>query len=145
MVSGEWRKILECGQRVARKWLAVPETSTLLDMWVQWILPNGWISLEYRSKSKSYKNINRFYQGPGQQKKHLLVQIRVECTAFSDQNYLFIEYIPNFFHMNDSFLLLYQVLDKLSYLNLQFNYTTRLHRANFLSFSGEKGDRKCFL
>ena len=72
-------------------------------------------------------------------KKHLLVQSRVERTAFSDQHVLFIEYISNFFHMYEMFLLLYQVLDKLSFFNPQFNYTSRLHRAIYLSFSEKKG------
>ena len=40
--------------------------------------------------------------------------------------------------MNEMFLLLYQVLDKLSFLNMQFNYTSRLHRANFLSYGRER-------
>ena len=53
-------------------------------------------------------------------KKHLLVQSRVERTAFSDQHVLFIEYISNFFHMYEIFLLLYQVLDKLSFLIRNF-------------------------
>ena len=47
--------------------------------------------------------------------------------------------------MNEIYLLLYAVLYKLSYLNLQFNYTPELHRANFLSFSVKKGDTKLFL
>ena len=77
--------------------------------------------------------------------KKNLVQSHVERTAFSDQNYIFlIEYIPNLFHMYEFFLLLYQVLYKLIFMNLQFNYTTRLHRANFLSFSEKKGDTKIF-
>ena len=33
---------------------------------------------------------------------------------------------------------------KLSFLDLQFNYTSWLHRDKFLSFSGEKKDRKRF-
>ena len=65
-------------------------------------------------------------------KKHLLVQSRVECTAFSDPNQFFwIEYISNFFYMNEKFLLLYKVLDKPIFLNLRFYCTSRLHRANF--------------
>ena len=63
--------------------------------------------------------------------KHRLVQSRVERTAFYDQNIFLIEYFSNFFHINEKFLLLYKVLDKLSFLNLQFNYTSRLQRANF--------------
>ena len=83
---------------------------------------------------------------PWMAKKHLLVQSHVERTAFSDQNYFFlIEYISNLLHMYAFFLLLYQMLYKLKYLNLQFNYNTRIHRANFLSFSGKKGDTKHFL
>ena len=79
-------------------------------------------------------------------KKHLLVQSCVERTAFSDQNYFFvIEYISLFFHINEFFLVLYQVLDKLIFLNTQFNYTSRLNWTNFLGFSGGKGDTKHFL
>ena len=75
-----------------------------------------------------------------------MVQSRVVHTAFSDQNYIFlIEYILNFSHMNKTYLLLYAVLHKLSYLNLQFNYTPGLHRDNFLSFGAKKGDTKRFL
>ena len=81
---------------------------------------------------------------PGLQKKHLLVQSRVKRTAFSDKNYFINEYISNFFNMNDFFLVLYQVLDNLSFLDLQFNYTSRLNRANFLSFSEKKGDTERF-
>ena len=83
---------------------------------------------------------------PSIAKKHLLVQSRVERTAFSDQNSFFlIEYISNFFRMNENYVLLYQVLDELSFLNLQFNFTSRLHRANYLSLSFKKGDTKRFL
>ena len=46
--------------------------------------------------------------------------------------------------MNEIYVLLYAVLYKLIYLNLQFNYTPGLHRANFLSFSVKKGDTKRF-
>ena len=63
-------------------------------------------------------------------KKHLLVQSRVERTAFLPIFFL-IEYIWNFFHMNEFYPLLYAVLNKLSFSNLQFNYTPGLHRANF--------------
>ena len=35
-------------------------------------------------------------------------------------------------------------MHKLSSSDLQFNYTSWLHRANFLSFSEKKGDRKRF-
>ena len=55
------------------------------------------------------------------------------------------EYILNFFHMNETFLLLYQILDKLIFLNLHFYYTSRFNRANFLIFSVKKGDTKRFL
>ena len=55
------------------------------------------------------------------------------------------KYILNFFHMNEIYLLLYTVLDKLSYLNLQFNYIPDFRRANFLSLSIKKGDTKRFL
>ena len=47
--------------------------------------------------------------------------------------------------MNEIYLLLFAVLDKLSYLSLQFNYILAFHRANFLSFSVKKGDTKHFL
>ena len=47
--------------------------------------------------------------------------------------------------MNDIYILLYAVLDKLSYLNLQCNYIPALHRANFLSMSVKKGDTQRFL
>ena len=55
------------------------------------------------------------------------------------------KYILNFFHMNEIYVLLYQILYKMSYLNLQFNYTPAFHRANFLSLSVKKGDRERFL
>ena len=42
------------------------------------------------------------------------------------------KYILDFFHMNEIYLLLYDVPDKLSYLNLQLNY---IHRANFRRFT----------
>ena len=76
--------------------------------------------------------------------KYLLVQSSVKCTAFSDQKYFSIDYITNLFHMNEVFLLLYQVMDRLGFFNLEFNYTSRLNKANFLSFSGGKGDTKSF-
>ena len=47
--------------------------------------------------------------------------------------------------MNETYLLLYAVMHKLSYLNLQFNYAPWLHRAEFLSFSVKKEDKKRFL
>ena len=82
---------------------------------------------------------------PWLQKKHLLVQRRVERTAFSDQNDFFkIEYISNFFHMNEIGLLLYQVLYKPGFLNMQLNHTTRLHRANFFSFSVKRETESIF-
>ena len=37
--------------------------------------------------------------------------------------------------MNEIYLLLYVVLDKLSYLNLQSNYIPAFHRANFRRFT----------
>ena len=46
--------------------------------------------------------------------------------------------------MNEIYLLLYTVLNKLSYLNMQFNYIPAFHRANFLSLSEKKGDTKRF-
>ena len=46
--------------------------------------------------------------------------------------------------MNEIYLLLSVVLDKLSYLNLQFNYIQAFHIANFLSFSVKKKDTKHF-
>ena len=47
--------------------------------------------------------------------------------------------------MNEIYVLLYPILHKLSYLNLQFNYIPEFHRANFLSLSVKKGDRQRFL
>ena len=47
--------------------------------------------------------------------------------------------------MNEIYVLLYAVLYKLSYLNLQFNYIPAFHRANFLSLSVKKGDTNRFL
>ena len=47
--------------------------------------------------------------------------------------------------MNEIYLLLYTVLDKLIYLNLQCNCIPEFHRANFLSFSVKKGDTTRFL
>ena len=44
--------------------------------------------------------------------------------------------------MNEVFLVLYQVLDKPSFLNLRFNYISQLNRDNILSFSGGKGGTK---
>ena len=46
--------------------------------------------------------------------------------------------------MNEIYVLLYVVLDKLSYLNLQLNYIPAFHRANFLSLSVKKGDTNRF-
>ena len=46
--------------------------------------------------------------------------------------------------MNEIYLLLYAVLDKLIYLNLQFDHIPALHRANLLSFTVKKGDTKRF-
>ena len=47
--------------------------------------------------------------------------------------------------MNEIYVLLYPVLDKLIYLNLQLNDIPAFHRANFLSLSVKKGDTKRFL
>ena len=47
--------------------------------------------------------------------------------------------------MNEIYLLLYAVLHKLNYLNLQFNFTPGLHSANCLSSNVKKGDTKRFL
>ena len=47
--------------------------------------------------------------------------------------------------MNEIYVLLYAMLHKLSYSNLQFNYIPAFHRANFLSLSVKKGDRDRFL
>ena len=47
--------------------------------------------------------------------------------------------------MNGIYIVLYAVLYKLSYLNLQFNYIPAFHRTNFLSLSVKKGDTRCFL
>ena len=47
--------------------------------------------------------------------------------------------------MNEFFPVLYQVLYKIIFLNIHFNYTSLLNRANFLLFSGKKGDTKRFL
>ena len=47
--------------------------------------------------------------------------------------------------MNEIYLLLYAVLDNLSYFNLQFNYIPEFCRANFSSLSVKKGDTKSFL
>ena len=46
--------------------------------------------------------------------------------------------------MNEIYLLLYVVLDKLRYLNMKFNYIPAFHRANFLSLSVQKGDTNHF-
>ena len=47
--------------------------------------------------------------------------------------------------MNEIYVLIYPILHKLRYLNLQFNYIPAFHRANFLSLSVKKGDRDRFL
>ena len=47
--------------------------------------------------------------------------------------------------MNEIYVLIYPILHKLSYLNLQLNYIPAFHRANFLSLSVKKGDRDRFL
>ena len=46
--------------------------------------------------------------------------------------------------MNEVLLVLYMFLYKPIFLNMQFNYTSLLNRAKFLSFSGTKGDTKHF-
>ena len=47
--------------------------------------------------------------------------------------------------MNENHVLIYAVLDKLSYLNPQFNYIPAFRRANFSSFSVKRGDTNRFL
>ena len=47
--------------------------------------------------------------------------------------------------MYEIYVLLYAMLYKLSYLNLQFNYIPAFHGANFLSLRVKKGDRDRFL
>ena len=47
--------------------------------------------------------------------------------------------------MNEIYVLLYAVMYKLSYLNLQFNYIPAFHRANYLSLRVKKGDTNRFL
>ena len=47
--------------------------------------------------------------------------------------------------MNEIDVPVYVVLDKLSYLNLQFNLIPAFHRANSLSLSVKKGDTNRFL
>ena len=44
--------------------------------------------------------------------------------------------------MNEIYLLLHAVLDKLSYSNLQFNYIPALHRAKTFKFECKKGRYK---
>ena len=46
--------------------------------------------------------------------------------------------------MNEIYVLIYALLYKLSYLNLQFHYIPAFHRANVLSFSVKKGDTNGF-
>ena len=46
--------------------------------------------------------------------------------------------------MNEIYVLLYMMLYKLSYLNLQFNYIPAFNSANFLSLSVKKGNRNRF-
>ena len=46
--------------------------------------------------------------------------------------------------MNEIYVLLHAVLNKLSYLNLKFNYIPAFHRANFFSLSVKKGDTNRF-
>ena len=47
--------------------------------------------------------------------------------------------------MNKIYVLLYAVQQKLSFLNMEFNYIPAFHIANFLSLSVKKGDTKLFL
>ena len=47
--------------------------------------------------------------------------------------------------MNEIYVLLYAVLYKMSYLNMQFNYIPVFHEANFLSLIVKKGDIKRFM
>ena len=54
------------------------------------------------------------------------------------------KYMLNFFRMNEIYVLLYPIVYKLSYLNLQFIYIQTFHRANFLSLSVKKGERDRF-
>ena len=35
-------------------------------------------------------------------------------------------------------------MDRLGFFNLELNYTSRFNKANYLSFSGGKGDTKSF-
>ena len=46
--------------------------------------------------------------------------------------------------MNEIYVLIYLVLDKMIFLNLRFNYIPTFHRANFLSLSVKKGDTIVF-
>ena len=62
--------------------------------------------------------------------------------AFSHQNFFWIKYILNFFIMNEIYVLIDLVLDKLIFLNMQFNYIPTFHKANFLSFYWKKGRYK---
>ena len=55
------------------------------------------------------------------------------------------KYVLNFFHMNETYVLLYAMLYKLRYLNLQYNYIPANNKANFSSFSVKKGDTNRFL
>ena len=47
--------------------------------------------------------------------------------------------------MNEFCVLLYVMLYKMRYLNLNFKYIPVLHRANFSSLSVKKGDTNRFL
>ena len=68
-------------------------------------------------------------------------------TAFSGKNLIvFILYISNFFHRIENFLILYKQLNKLTFLNLHFNYTSHFNSANIESgamghLSHDKGER----
>ena len=47
--------------------------------------------------------------------------------------------------MNGIYVLIYAVLYKLSYLNLQFSYIPAFHRANLLRLSVKQGETNRFL
>ena len=47
--------------------------------------------------------------------------------------------------MNEIYVLIYALIYKLSYLNLQFNYIPDFRRANFIIFNAKKVDTNAFL
>ena len=53
--------------------------------------------------------------------------------------------ILNFFEMNKIYVLLYLMLYKLGYSNLQFNNIPAFNRANFLNLGVKEGDKNHFL